>query len=68
MEETLGLRFGEDLEAGIHPGFDGALAKQVGAEAVDGRDVGFFQVGERVFEELGDGLVSRAEALPHGQC
>ena len=43
-------RLGEDVEERIDAGLDRPLAQQVGAEAMDGADVGFFELRERGVE------------------
>ncbi len=45
-------RLQQDLEARVHVGLDGALTQQVGAEAVDGADVGVLEVRERILEAI----------------
>ncbi len=48
--QALPLSFGEHCEQRIHERFDGPLAKEVGAEAVDGADLRLFEVSERASE------------------
>ena len=50
--ETLGLRFGQHREQRIDAGLDRPLAKQLGAEAVNGVDVRVFERRERALEPL----------------
>ncbi len=45
-------RLQQDLEARVDVGLDGPLTQQVGAEAVDGADVGVLEVRERVLEAV----------------
>ena len=54
--ERLGLRLGQDLEARVDQRLHRPLVQEVVAEAVDGADARFFQVG--------DGVVRAARAVP----
>ena len=47
------LRFGEDLEQRIDARFDGTLAKEVGAEAVNRADLSFFELGDGGVQAIG---------------
>src|SRR5262249_7051399 len=50
VEEALALLVGRHLEHRIDAGLDRALAKEIGAEAVDGADVRLFELRERLVE------------------
>ena len=47
-KQALGARLGEHVEQRIRARFDRTFAQQIGAEAVDGADVRFFEPLDRV--------------------
>src|SRR6266850_5300149 len=61
--QTVRLRLGQDGEQRIDARLDGTLAQQLGAESVNGVDVGFFERLERVLERSADGPIGRFRAL-----
>ena len=61
IEESSGLQLRQHIEARIHSSLDGAFAKQIGAESVDGRDVRFLEVLECIVKERPTGGASLLE-------